>query len=57
MLKDRFGSGPDLWRHPQEGLLPEVKRKVSVGKRTRPFEGRLLGVERTYPDQGLNRRF
>ncbi len=54
---NRFGSRCGLWRDRQEGPLPEVKRKESVGKRTRPLDGRLPGVERTYRDQGLNRRF
>ncbi len=56
MRKGCFGSGPDLWRDPQDGLLPGVKPTESVGKRTRPLECQLLGVVRTYPDQGLNRR-
>ncbi len=38
-----FGSGTDLRRDHQEGLLPGVKRTKSVGKRTLALERRLSG--------------
>ncbi len=42
----RCGSGTDLRRHHQEGLLLAVKQTKSGAKRTLPLEGRLSGVER-----------
>ncbi len=43
----RFGSATDLRRHLQEGLLLEVKRTKSVGKRTFLLNCLLSGVDRT----------
>ncbi len=41
---------------PQEGPHLGPKQTKSGGKRTPPLKGPLSGVERTYPDPGLNSR-
>ncbi len=51
ILNVRYGSGTDLRRHHQEGLLLEVKRTKSVGKRTLALECLLLGSK---PNQAID---
>ncbi len=52
----RLGSGTDLRRHHQEGLLLGVKRTYFANKRTSASECRLSGVKQTYQRHGLGVR-
>jgi hypothetical protein len=51
-----FGSGTDLRRHHQEGLLLGVKRTYFAKKRTSASECRLLGDKQTYQRHGSDFR-
>ncbi len=57
MRKGRFGSDSEVSGDPQEGSHLGAEQTKSGEKRTLPLKGPLSGVERTYPDQGLNSRF